>query len=127
MTQDGALQGPGGAVGQPPAHGSLCSMRRGGKAGGGIHPRRHFLDLRGRDLAPPASEHLCGLQRKCCTSRYWEADRGLGKTGLVSSLQTSCVTVGKSLLSFWPAAVAVNQDLSLLKVLLWIEKSPHVH
>lgn len=72
MTQDGALWGPGGAVGQPPAHSSLCSMRRGGKAGGGVHLLRRFPDLGGRELAPPTSEHLCGLQRKGSVSPYWE-------------------------------------------------------
>lgn len=108
MTQDGALLGPGGAAGQLPAHGSLCSVRRGGKAGGGVHLLWHFPDLGGRDLAPPASEHLCGLRRKCSASRYWEANQGLGKTGLVSSPRISCVTTCKSSLSFWPTAVAVN-------------------
>lgn len=45
VTQDGALWGPGGAVGQPPAHGSPRSGRRGGKAGGGVHLLRRFPDL----------------------------------------------------------------------------------
>lgn len=74
VTQDGALLGPGGAVGQPPAHGSPCSGRRGGKAGGGVHLLRCFPDLGGKVLAPPASEHLCGLRRKGHASRYWEAN-----------------------------------------------------
>jgi len=38
VTQDGALQGPGGVVGQPPAHGSPCSGGRGGKTGGDVFP-----------------------------------------------------------------------------------------
>lgn len=90
----------------------------GGKVGGGSCLLRHCPDLAGE----PGPSRVC-LGSWHLQASLWlagealsiPASSGLGKIGLVSSPQTSCLTTGRSLPSFWPPTMATDAVLQPTK------------